>query len=261
MTAVVTMVNTAATAARQVVLDTETTGLDPRDGHRILEIACVELVRRRATGNDFNRYLNPGREIDAAALEVHGLSSEFLRDKPKFADIAGELLDYLRGAELVIHNAEFDLGFLNHEFQLLESGHPKVEELCTVVDTLTLARQRHPGQSNNLNALCQRYEVDNSARDQHRASLDAAILAELYLAMTSEQTALFADDADGKKKRAAKAPSGITYPKTPVVRATEAELAAHKAALARLAASAEEGCLWLRDDGGGGEGEGEVVEK
>lgn len=255
------MVNTAATAVRQVVLDTETTGLDPKDGHRILEIACVELVQRRATGNDFSRYLNPGREIDAAALEVHGIDSEFLRDKPKFADIAEDLLAYLQGAELVIHNAEFDLGFLNHEFQLLESGHPKVEELCTVVDTLTLARQRHPGQSNNLNALCQRYEVDNSARGRHSASLDAAILAELYLAMTSEQTALFADDAAGKKKRAAKMPAGLTYPKTPVVRATEAELAAHQAALARLAAAAEEGCLWLRDDGGGGVGEGEVLEK
>lgn len=255
------MVNTAATAVRQVVLDTETTGLDPKDGHRILEIACVELVQRRATGNDFSRYLNPGREIDAAALEVHGIDSEFLRDKPKFADIAEDLLAYLQGAELVIHNAEFDLGFLNHEFQLLKSGHPKVEELCTVVDTLTLARRRHPGQSNNLNALCQRYEVDNSARGQHSASLDAAILAELYLAMTSEQTALFADDAGGKKKRAAKAPAGLTYPKTPVVRATEAELAAHKAALARLEASAEEGCLWLRDDGGGDEGAGESVEK
>jgi len=178
---------------RQIVLDTETTGLEISQGHRVIEIGCVELVNRRVTGNHWHHYFNPQREIDAGAFEVHGISSEFLQDKPRFNDLAGEFVDYVRGAELVIHNAAFDIGFLNHELAMPESDLAPLEECCSVLDTLLLARQKHPGQKNNLDALCKRYDIDNSQRSLHGALLDARILADVYLAMTGGQTSLGLD--------------------------------------------------------------------
>ena len=175
---------------RQIVLDTETTGLEPAEGHRIIEIGCVEMVNRRLTGNNFHRYLQPDREIDDGAIEVHGITNEFLADKPRFKDIAREFLDYIKGAQLVIHNAAFDVGFMVHEFGLLKAGFGKTEDHCTVLDTLLMARKMHPGQRNSLDALCKRYEIDNSHRDLHGALLDAEILAYVYLGMTGGQTNL-----------------------------------------------------------------------
>ncbi len=180
---------------RQIVLDTETTGLEPEQGHRVIEIGGVELVHRRPTGRHFHRYLNPEREIDAGAIEVHGLTVEFLADKPRFAEVYGELLEFLGDAELIIHNAEFDVGFLNHELRLAQAPVVDVRACCTVLDTLLLARQRHPGQRNSLDALCRRYEVDNSRRELHGALLDAQILAEVYLAMTGGQATLSLGEA------------------------------------------------------------------
>ncbi len=174
---------------RQIVLDTETTGLDPSDGHRIIEIGCVELIDRKLTGNNYHQYIQPQREIDAGAFEVHGISNEFLTDKPVFHDLAQEFLAYIRGAELIIHNAPFDVGFMNHELKL-DNASQCIEDLCSVQDTLAMARRLHPGQKNNLDALCKRYEIDNSRRDLHGALLDAEILADVYLAMTGGQVAL-----------------------------------------------------------------------
>ena len=175
---------------RQIVLDTETTGLEVNLGHRVIEIGCVELVDRRETGNHWHHYFNPGREIDAGAYEVHGISNEFLRDKPRFADLAEDFYDYLKGAELIIHNAAFDVGFLNHELAQLSTPWAPLAEVCSILDTLVLARQKHPGQKNNLDALCKRYDIDNSQRSLHGALLDARILADVYLAMTGGQTSL-----------------------------------------------------------------------
>src|SRR5574341_1760557 len=177
---------------RQIVLDTETTGLEPELGHRIIEIAGVELVNRSFTGNNFHRYFNPGRESEAGALEVHGLTAEFLSDKPKFRDVAAEFLDYLGGAELVIHNSAFDVTFLNRELDLAELK-PVTEYCLGIVDTLRLAKDLHPGKRNSLDALCERYQVDNSARTLHGALLDARLLAEVYLAMTRGQETLSID--------------------------------------------------------------------
>lgn len=178
---------------RQIVLDTETTGLEVNLGHRIIEIGCVELVNRRVTGNHWHYYFNPEREIDAGAYEVHGISNEFLKDKHRFADLADEFHEYVRGAELIIHNAAFDLGFLNHELGMLAAPLERLEDSCGVLDTLMLARQKHPGQKNNLDALCKRYDIDNSQRSLHGALLDARILADVYLAMTGGQTSLGLD--------------------------------------------------------------------
>lgn len=177
---------------RQIVLDTETTGLEPAQGHRIIEIGCVELIERRLTGNNFHAYLQPDRQIDAAAIEVHGITNEFLADKARFADIAADLLAYLGGAELVIHNAPFDVGFLDAELARLD-GYGATLDHCAVLDTLVMARKKHPGQRNSLDALCGRYDVDNSRRDKHGALLDAEILADVYLAMTGGQGALSLD--------------------------------------------------------------------
>ena len=152
---------------RQIVLDTETTGLEPEQGHRIIEIGCVELINRRLTGNHYHQYLQPDRDIDEGAIEVHGITSAFLADKPRFADIATEFLDFVKDAELVIHNAPFDVGFINHELKLLDNKHPSLESFCRILDTLALARKLHPGQKNNLDALCKRYDVDNSGRQYH----------------------------------------------------------------------------------------------
>ena len=165
---------------RRIILDTETTGLEPEQGHRIIEIGCVELVDRRFTGNSFHQYIQPDREIDAGAIEVHGITNELLLDKPRFSDIAGDLVEYLKGAELIIHNAPFDVGFLNHELARLKGALPlTVSEICQVTDTLAMARRMHSGQRNSLDALCARYEIDNSRREKHGALLDAEILAEV----------------------------------------------------------------------------------
>lgn len=178
---------------RQIVLDTETTGLEVSLGHRVIEIGCVEMVNRRVTGNHWHHYIKPDREIDSGAFEVHGISNEFLEDKPRFAELAEDFLNYVDGAELVIHNAPFDMGFLNYELSLLETDVQPLENRCSVLDTLLLARQKHPGQKNNLDALCRRYEIDNSQRSLHGALLDARILADVYLVMTGGQTSLGLD--------------------------------------------------------------------
>ena len=176
--------------SRQIVLDTETTGLDPKQGHRIIEIGCVELINRRLTGNNYHQYINPNREIDEGAQQVHGLSAEFLQDKPEFKDIVQELKNYLDGAELIIHNAPFDVGFLDAELSGVGKEYGAVSDFCGIIDTLLLARKKHPGQKNNLDALCKRYEVNNSQRELHGALLDAELLADVYLLMTGGQVGL-----------------------------------------------------------------------
>jgi DNA polymerase-3 subunit epsilon len=180
---------------RQIVLDTETTGLEVSQGHRIIEIGCIELVNRRVTGNHWHYYFNPDREVDIGAFEVHGISNEFLLDKPQFAELAEDFYSYVKGAELVIHKAAFDVGFLNRELSRLDDPLAPLEDCCAILDTLMLARQKHPGQKNNLDALCKRYDIDNSQRSLHGALLDARILADVYLAMTGGQTS-FGLEAD-----------------------------------------------------------------
>ncbi|GAA0857496.1 DNA polymerase III subunit epsilon [Aliiglaciecola litoralis] len=176
---------------RQIILDTETTGIDPRQGHRIIEIGCVEMINRKLTGNHFHVYINPDREVEQEAIEVHGITNEFLADKPKFKEVVKGFIDFIEGAQLVIHNAPFDVGFMDHEFKLFNPFEPiKTANICTILDTLILARELHPGQKNNLDALCKRYGIDNSHRELHGALLDAEILADVYLLMTGGQTAL-----------------------------------------------------------------------
>lgn len=224
---------------RQVVLDTETTGLDPAQGHRVIEIGCLEILNRRVSGATYHVYLNPEREIDAGAIQVHGLTNEFLADKPRFADVAAEFLEFVRDAELVIHNAPFDVGFLNTELARL-GGEP-VTRHCGVVDTLKLAKEMHPGQKNNLDALCKRYAVDNSGRAYHGALLDAQLLAEVYLAMTRGQETL------GIEVAAPARGAGVAVARRgplKVIRAGEAEREAHAAYLAGLAKECGEAPTW-----------------
>ncbi len=197
---------------RQVVLDTETTGLEPSQGHRIIEIGCVEIINRRVTNNHWHHYIQPDREIDSGAFEVHGISNEFLADKPRFAELVDSFLDYIKGAELIIHNAPFDVGFLNHELSLLDGEYPLVEDICSILDTLVLARQKHPGQKNNLDALCKRYEIDNSARTLHGALLDSEILAEVYLIMSGGQTSLSLDSGESSDSFANAQPARAVVP-------------------------------------------------
>ena len=173
---------------RQIILDTETTGREVNDGHRIIEIGCLELINRRLTKRYFHCYLNPGRDSEAGALAVHGLTTEFLMDKPEFRAISDELLEFIQGSQLIIHNAPFDIGFLDNEFKLTKKKYKKITDYCQILDTLPLARQLHPGQRNNLDALCKRYAIDNSKREKHGALLDAELLARVYLAMTGGQT-------------------------------------------------------------------------
>ncbi len=222
---------------RQIVLDTETTGLETKLGHRIIEIGCVELVDRRLTGNSFQQYLQPDREIDAAAAEVHGISDEFLADKPRFADIVSDFIDYIRGAELIIHNAPFDVGFINYELSLLAGDWAQLEDYCSVTDTLALAKKMHPGQRNSLDALCRRYAIDNSHRELHGALLDAEILSDVYLAMTGGQATLaldgFSSGLQGVEEEGVRRlPSG--RPPLTVVRASSAEQSAHAARLEEI---------------------------
>ena len=230
-------------AKRQLILDTETTGINPKDGHRIIEIGCVELINRRFTGNNFHVYINPERIIDAEAVAVHGITNERLAHEPRFRDIAKSFYDYIQGAELVIHNAAFDVGFINHEFSMLHPVLPPVEQYCTILDTLMLARELHPGQKNNLDALCRRYDINNSHRTLHGALLDAEILADVYLLMTGGQVSLNLaneqDRTDGQSGPAAIKRSG----RLKVLRATDAELTAHETRL-DLVQKKGGSCLW-----------------
>lgn len=227
---------------RQVVLDTETTGLDPALGHRIIEVAAVEVVGRQVTDNRFHHYLNPERESDAGALQVHGITAEFLQDKPKFRDVVDELLEFLQGAELVIHNAPFDLAFLNAE--LASVGRESIQTCCaTVTDTLQLAKNLHPGKRNGLDALCERYQVDNSARTLHGALLDARLLAEVYLAMTRGQESL-AMELEEAPAWDSGLNGGDARPAILVVIPTADELAEHERVLAEIQAASPKGCLW-----------------
>lgn len=234
-------------AVRQVVLDTETTGLDPAEGHRIIEIGCVELINRRRTNNDYQAYCHPEREIDEAALDIHGITNEFLADKPRFSEIAREFLDYIRDAELIIHNAEFDTNFLNHELTRIGPELGAVADYCSVVDTLRLARQAHPGQRNDLDSLCQRYHIDNTQRSLHGALLDAEILADVYLAMTGGQTALLLDNPlPGAPGAAGRRHAGHAAGPLKIVYANPEELEQHEQWLERLDRESEGGCQWRR---------------
>ena len=225
---------------RQIVIDTETTGLEPQLGHRLIEIAGVELVNRQPTGNNFHRYLNPERDSEAAALEVHGLTTEFLRDKPKFCDVVSEFLDYVRGAEIIIHNAAFDIAFLDRELDLLNLA-PMAAHCAGVVDSLRLARELHPGKRNALDALCERYQIDNSARTLHGALLDARLLAEVYLAMTRGQESLIME----VEVSAAVVPDSAYGPlELLIVHATEEELSAHAQQLEGIAKACKGPALW-----------------
>ena len=234
---------------RQIVLDTETTGLEYSQGHRIIEIGCVELLDRRLTGRHFHQYINPGRPVDEGAVEVHGITSEFLADKPAFAQIVDEFLAFVSGAELVIHNAPFDLGFLDNELALLGPGYGRIADHCTHTDSLALARARHPGQKNNPDALCKRYFVDNSQRDLHGALLDAEILADVYLHMTGGQTALA---LGGDSESAAQGFSGeieivrlpATRERLRVLKPSAEELDNHRQRLAAIARASGGKCLW-----------------
>jgi len=234
---------------RQVVLDTETTGLDPAQGHRIIEIGCVELVNRRLTGDSYQQYILPEREIDQGAIEVHGITNEFLADKPVFADVAADFLEYVKGAELIIHNAPFDVGFLNTEFKLLDKKSPQsVENHCGVIDTLRMARKMHPGQRNDLNSLCRRYGIDNTQRTLHGALLDAEILADVYLAMTGGQTGLFEEAGMGAGDMMGGSVEiqrlNENRPALPIIVATAEEQAAHREWIEELDKSTEGQSLW-----------------
>jgi len=231
---------------RRVVLDTETTGLEVSQGHRVVEIAAVELLDRRATGRHFHRYLNPEREVDLGAVQVHGLTTEFLADKPRFADVAEELLAFLDGGEVLIHNAAFDVGFLNAELAAL--GRPGLASLCTITDTLALARSLHPGKRNSLDALCERYQVDHSRRTLHGALLDAQLLADVWVAMTRGQDALdiapVAAVAVSGNPAAPKRPASLR-----VIKPSPEETAAHAALCERIDKDSGGRCLWISPGG------------
>lgn len=235
-------------AQRQVVLDTETTGINPKEGHKIIEIGCVELVNRRLTHNRFHVYLNPDREIDAGAIEVHGITNEFLQDKPRFADVVDDFMAFTAGAELIIHNAPFDVGFLNHELALLGDPERTVESNSTVFDTLSYARKKHPGARNSLDALCKRYGIDNSHRDLHGALLDAEILADVYLIMTGGQASLL-DEEEQSEGQAIQTIERLTAnrPKLKVISCNDEELAAHQQRLEKINKAAGGNCLWLQE--------------
>ncbi len=235
---------------RQIVLDTETTGLEPKQGHRIIEIGCVEIINRRKTNKHYHQYINPDREIDEGAYNVHGISNEFLADKPRFKDIAQEFVNFIRDSELIIHNAPFDVGFIDHELRKLGIKWGKIEHFCTVTDTLTMAREKHPGQKNNLDALCKRYEIDNSKRDLHGALLDAQILLDVYLAMTGGQEALALgsmEEEEAAEQNAIRLNDENRKP-LPLVKPTKEELAAHEKYLEFLRDQSGGKCMWI--DGG-----------
>jgi len=234
---------------RQIVLDTETTGLEPEQGHRVIEIGCVEMIERRLTGNNFHQYLQPDREIDPAAVEIHGITNEFLADKPLFGDLVDDFISYIRGAELIIHNAPFDTAFINRELKLLGKGLPELSEHCSITDTLVLAKKMHPGQRNSLDALCKRYQIDNSHREFHGALLDAEILADVYLTMTGGQTTLSLDalsGADGANGISSIRRLEATRPPLCIVRASPDELELHEARLDAIDKYSGGNCVWKR---------------
>lgn len=234
---------------RQVVLDTETTGLEVSQGHRIIEIGCVEVMHRRTTDQQYHQFLNPEREIDAGAQEVHGISLEFLADKPKFANVADDFIEFVGDTELIIHNASFDVGFINAELKLAGHRITDINSCCKVVDSLAMARKMHPGQKNNLDALCKRYEIDNSHRELHGALLDAQILADVYLALTGGQTSLSlaANAGAAAKGNGANGGLDVNREALPVILANEEELQAHDAFLTKIQQKSEVGCVWLND--------------
>lgn len=230
---------------RQVVLDTETTGLSTAEGHRIIEIGCIELQNRRFTGREFHRFVNPERDIDEGAEEVHGISLADLQGRPLFSDIAGEFLEFIRGSELVIHNAEFDIGFIEHELRLMQHAQPIISDHASVLDTLSLARIMHPGQRNSLDALCKRYDVDASRRDVHGALIDSELLARVYLAMTGGQAALSLDasaEATAVTDQTASRDARRDGLELLVIQPNDDERAAHEALLDRMEENGA--CLW-----------------
>jgi len=239
-------VNNRTFTHRLVVLDTETTGLNPQEGHRIIEIGCVELINRRLTGKRFHVYINPDRAIDAGAIEVHGITNEFLDDKPRFKDVYEDFIAFINGAELIIHNAPFDVGFINAEFSKLGNQTADVNGLCQVFDTLTYARKKHPGQRNSLDALCKRYGIDNSHRDLHGALLDAEILADVFLMMTGGQASLL-DENQSKTENIQVTVQPIrsitNRPKLKVIPSNDDEINAHQQRLEAIE-KASGGCLW-----------------
>lgn len=231
---------------RQVVLDTETTGLAPEEGHRIIEIGCIELVDRKVTDNRFHVYINPEREIDEGALQVHGVDNEFLADKPLFQDIVDDFMNFIKGAEVIIHNAPFDVGFINHELSMLDNAHVPMEQKCTITDTLAMAKKKHPGRRNSLDALCKRYEIDNSHRELHGALLDAEILADVYLRMTGGQVSLLLDDP-GNQETNTNAVAAVNLkdrPKLKVICCNQEEQLAHLQRLEKIEDTSGGKCLW-----------------
>lgn len=235
---------------RQIVLDTETTGLDPKEGHRIIEIGCVEVRNRRLTGNNLHIYINPERDVDEGALAIHGIDNDFLADKPTFDKIVDEFLAFVDGGELVIHNAPFDVGFINHELGRLGSQYGRIESRCGVLDTLKMAREKHPGQKNSLDALCRRYDVENAHRELHGALLDSEILADVYLAMTGGQTrlSLSANDNDSGGMAAAEAVRRLGADRQPlaVIRASDTERQRHQEKLDAMARANGGPTLWQK---------------
>ncbi len=233
---------------RQVVLDTETTGLEIEEGHRILEIGCVEIVGRRLTRRHYHQYINPDRDIDDGALEVHGITRDFLKDKPRFKDVWGSFLEFVDGSELIIHNAAFDLAFIDQEMSLLSSSLGQLTDYCTVVDSLELARNKHPGQKNSLDALCKRYNVDNSQRELHGALLDAEILADVYLLLTGGQGSLgLGETPEAAIQEVATVQLDANRPRLKVIKASEEEIAAHQKKLDQLDSASESGTsVWRR---------------
>ncbi len=233
---------------RQIVLDTETTGLETSAGHRIIEIGAVEIINRQVTDRFYHQYLNPERDIDAGAEAVHGISLDSLQDKPRFIDVCEEFLDFIRDAELIIHNAEFDVGFLNHELVCIEHTLTDIRTICQVTDTLKQARELHPGQRNSLDALCNRYEIDNSRRELHGALLDAQILADVYLAMTGGQVALsLAASPDSRKSQTVIGQLNQTKHDLPVLSASQEECAEHEKMLMHIAQNNDSHTtLWSR---------------
>ncbi|MDM8565614.1 DNA polymerase III subunit epsilon [Candidatus Halobeggiatoa sp. HSG11] len=228
---------------RKIVLDTETTGIDPAAGHRIIEIGCVEIVNRRITDNRYHQYIKPNRKIDDGAVKVHGITTEFLSDKPLFFEIVDEFMNFIKGSELIIHNASFDVGFINHELKLLKQSWKPVNKYCKILDTLALARKHHPGQKNNLDALCKRYGIDNSNRQLHGALLDAEILAELYLVMTGGQVSLLGSSKLATETNTIKRISE-NRESLAIIQPTEEELQAHVKYLKILDKASGGKCAW-----------------
>ncbi len=236
---------------RQIVLDTETTGLEHRQGHRIIEVGCVELINRKLTGNNFHQYVNPDREIDQGAMEVHGISNEFLADKPFFADIGSGLMDYLRGAELIIHNAAFDVGFLDAELERIDPQAAKIAEVCGVHDTLLQARKMFPGQRNDLDSLCRRFDINNSHRELHGALLDAEILADVYLFLSGGQSSLLLEANSDRGSQSSQLSQKVNFATLdlPLVQASAQEKQSHVEWLNRLDEKVEDQCVWSRLNG------------